>query len=64
MKDSYIYNRMNELDNIIYYLDYIDTQPLQQVKFLVGNITLEADDHVFYLKIIEAYQKRLINEQL
>lgn len=55
---------MNELDNIIYYLDYIDTQPLQQVKFLVGNITLEADDHVFYPKIIEAYQKRLINEQL
>jgi hypothetical protein len=64
MKDSHIYNRMNELDTIIYYLDYIQTKPLQQVKFLVGNITLEANDHVLYPTIIEAFQQRLINEQL
>ena len=64
MKDSHIYNRMNELDTIIYYLDYIETKPIQEVKFLVGNITLEASDHVLYPKIIKAFQQRLINEQL
>lgn len=64
MKDSHIYNRMNELDTIIYYLDYIETKPLQEVKFLVGNITLEANDHELYPTIIQAYQERLINEQL
>jgi len=64
MKDSHIYNRMNELDTIIYYLDYIETKPLQDVKFLVGNITLEANDHELYPTIIEAFQQRLINEQL
>ena len=64
MKDSHIYNRLNELDNIIYYLDFIETKPLQEVKFLVGNITLEANDHFLYPTIIEAFQQRLINEQL
>lgn len=64
MKDSHIYNRMNDKDVINYYLDVIATQPLDNVKFLVGNITLEADDHKYYPTIVRAYQKRLINEQL
>ena len=64
MKNSHIYNRMNDINVITYYLDVIDTKPLQEVKFLVGNITLEASDHVLYPIIIKAFQQRLINEQL
>jgi hypothetical protein len=55
---------MDDPNVITYYLDVIDTKPLQEVKFLVGNITLEASDHVLYPKIIRAFQQRLINEQL
>lgn len=64
MKNSNIYKRMDDPNVITYYLDVIDTKPLQEVKFLVGNITLEANDHVLYPIIIKAFQQRLINEQL
>jgi len=63
MKDSHIYNRMNNPNVIKTYLHMINTLDIANVKFLVGNITLEASDHVRYPAIMEAYTNRMAREK-
>lgn len=64
MKDSHIYNRMNDTKVVKVYLNMIRENALQDVKHLVGNITLEASDHPRYPAIMTAYEQRLMREQL
>jgi hypothetical protein len=64
MKDSHIYNRMNDTQVVKVYLHMIKENPIENVKHLVGNITLEASDHPRYPAIMTAYEARLMREQL
>lgn len=62
MKGSHIYERMNNSQVVKVYLHMIKNDDLNVVKALVGNITLEADDHPRYGAILSAFESRLIYE--
>lgn len=62
MKDSHIYQRMSNPNVFKTYLNMINNNDLENVKFLVGNITMAANDHPRYSTIIDAYNNRLNRE--
>lgn len=62
MKGTHIYDRMSNPTVVKTYINMINKNDLENVKFLVGNITLEANDHPRYPAIMEAYNNRLIRE--
>lgn len=62
MKGTHIYDRMSNPTVVKTYINMINENDLENVKFLVGNITLEANDHPRYPAIMEAYNNRLIRE--
>jgi len=55
---------MNDTQVVKVYLHMIKENPIENVKHLVGNITLEASDHPRYPAIMTAYEQRLMREQL
>lgn len=62
MKDSHIYQRMNNPKVVKGYLNTILHKDLQLAQQLFGNITLVASDHPRYPAIVDAYQNRLNRE--
>lgn len=62
MKGSHIYERMNNPNVLKTYVGMINFLDLNTVKALVGNITLEANDHPRYSIIMEAYTARVQRE--
>lgn len=62
MKDSHIYERMNNPKVVKGYLNTILNQELWIAQALYGNITLEANDHPRYPAVHDAYQNRMNRE--
>lgn len=62
MKGSHLYDRMSNPTAVKGYLNMIKTNDMHIVKALVGNLTLEADDHPRYPTILQAFQERMQSE--
>jgi hypothetical protein len=62
MKDSHIYQRMNNPKVVKGYLNTILHKDFFTAKTLFGNITLAANDHPRYQAIVDAYQNRVNRE--
>ena len=58
MKDSHIYQRMNNTQVMKVYMNMIKTYEEDIVKDLFANITKEAGDHPKYSNIKAAYEQR------
>lgn len=58
MKDSHIYQRMNNTQVMKVYMNMIKTYEEDIVKNLFANITKEASDHPKYSNIKAAYEER------
>lgn len=58
MKDSHIYQRMNNTQVMKVYMNMIKTYEEDIVKDLFANITKEASDHPKYSNIKAAYEQR------
>lgn len=58
MKDSHIYQRMNNTQVMKVYMNMIKTYEDDIVKDLFANITKEASDHPKYSNIKAAYEER------
>lgn len=63
MKNTHLYKRLGNHTALCGYVNKIMHSDIQIAKFLVGNISVEADDHPKYPLILHAYQKRLQHEQ-
>ena len=63
MKDSHIYQRMDNPKVVKGYLNTILHEELYIAKALFANITLEANDHVRYPAIVDAYTNRINREE-
>lgn len=61
MKDSHIYQRMNNTQVMKVYMNMIKTYEDDIVKDLFANITKEASDHPKYENIKAAYEQRYGN---
>lgn len=58
MKDSHIYQRMNNTKVMAIYMNMINTSEEKVAKELFANVTKEASDHPRYSNIKAAYDKR------
>lgn len=58
MKDSHIYQRMNNTQVMKVYMNMIKTYEEDIVKDLFANITKEANDHPKYSNLKAAYDER------
>jgi len=63
MKDSHIYQRMNNPTVVKTYINMINNNDMETVNYLVGNITMAANDHPRFNAIIAAYNDRLSREE-
>lgn len=59
MKQSHIYQRMNDNRIVKGYIKLLRESDLTTAKLLFQNITLEAYDHPRYLDIKQIYEARL-----
>lgn len=64
MKGSHLYERMNNPTAVKGYFTMIKTNDMEIVKALVGNLTLEANDHPRYPAILQAFQERMQSENI
>lgn len=64
MKGKHLYERLSNPQAVKTYIGMINTNDIELVKVLVGNITMEADDHPRYPAIVAAYQDRLLREKI
>ena len=62
MKHTHLYKRLGNHEALCTYINKIMQSDIEIAKVLVGNITLEADDHPKYPLILLAYQNRLKHE--
>ena len=59
MKGTHLYERLSNPQAVKTYINMIKTNDIEIVKVLVGNITMEANDHPRYPTIYAAYEDRL-----
>ncbi len=64
MKDSHLYKRMNDYFAMKSLVAMIESHDLPTVVQLYNNITEQASDHPKYQAIVQAYKKRLSNENI
>lgn len=63
MKGKHLYERLSNPQVVKTYIHMINNNDIELVKALVGNISMEADDHPRYPAIVEAYNNRLHREE-
>lgn len=62
MRGTHLYDRLSNPTVVKVYMNMINNNDLENVKYLIGNITLEANDHPRYNALLEAYNNRLQRE--
>ena len=63
MKGTHLYERMSNPNVVKTYIHMINNNEIELVKALIGNLSMEADDHPRFPAIVEAYTNRLIREE-
>jgi hypothetical protein len=64
MKDSHLYKRMSDYFAMKSLVGMIETCDVPTVVQLYNNITEQASDHPKYQAIVQAYNKRMTNENI